>query len=225
MGCVLWFSAQNAWCRDFEGTVRMNGIPKPRYGGVQPQERQACGGIIKKVDNLIVGQNGELKNAVVWVEGDFSAAEIARAGKNLSPASVVIDQTRCQFEPRVVLISPGGEVFFRSMDPVMHHVAGYFPNGKIFFENILKDQNTVVRRSFDQPGPYLMRCGFHPWMGAVVYVRKHPFYAVTDEKGKYKISGAPNGNYRLAVWHETLGQREFAVNSGGITDVVFDRPK
>ena len=33
----------------------------------------------------------------------------------------------------------------------------------------------------------------------------HPYYAVTDEDGKFEIKDAPAGNYRIVYWHENVG--------------------
>jgi hypothetical protein len=33
----------------------------------------------------------------------------------------------------------------------------------------------------------------------------HPYFAVTDEDGKFEIKLAPAGNYSLMSWHEAVG--------------------
>jgi hypothetical protein len=30
----------------------------------------------------------------------------------------------------------------------------------------------------------------------------HPYYAVTDESGKFEITGVPPGEYEIVAWHE-----------------------
>jgi hypothetical protein len=35
----------------------------------------------------------------------------------------------------------------------------------------------------------------------------HPYYAVTDAKGAFKIADVPPGDYELEFWHETLGKQ------------------
>lgn len=223
-GMFFWGETVLAW--DVEGTIRVNGTPKPRYGGVRPEERQICGGMVKQMEDLMAGPGGELKNAVVWVEGEMKAADMQLAEEALNQGVPLIDQVKCQYTPRVVLVPPGGQVIFKSSDSTIHNVAGFLPTGKNAFDMMLKDPSQFIQRRFTEPGPHYMRCGFHPWMGAVVFVRSHPFYAITDEKGRYKISGLRAGNYRLKVWHETLGEREAAVTpSRAQVNVLYDRPK
>ena len=48
--------------------------------------------------------------------------------------------------------------------------------------------------------PY--RCTIHPWMNGWVRVFDHPYYAVTDEDGKFEIKNAPAGKFRIVFWHE-----------------------
>ncbi|MEK7205838.1 MAG: carboxypeptidase-like regulatory domain-containing protein, partial [candidate division NC10 bacterium] len=56
---------------------------------------------------------------------------------------------------------------------------------------------------------------------AYVMVVDHPYAAVTDASGAYRIAGMPPGTYRLRFWHERLGVREepVVIRSGGETIV------
>jgi len=45
------------------------------------------------------------------------------------------------------------------------------------------------------------KCDVHPWMFAYVGVVEHPFFAVTDKDGNFKVSGVPNGNYTIEAYH------------------------
>src|SRR2546422_11430620 len=40
-----------------------------------------------------------------------------------------------------------------------------------------------------------------------VAVVDNPYYAVTDENGKFSITDVPPGMYRIKVWHEYLGEK------------------
>ena len=39
----------------------------------------------------------------------------------------------------------------------------------------------------------------------------HPFFAVSDEFGRFEIRGVPPGTYTLVVWHERLGEQEIEI--------------
>jgi hypothetical protein len=53
-----------------------------------------------------------------------------------------------------------------------------------------------------------LRCDAgHSWMSAWVAVFDHPFYAVTDAKGRFTIRDLPAGEHTLEMWHEPADAR------------------
>jgi hypothetical protein len=48
-----------------------------------------------------------------------------------------------------------------------------------------------------------------------VIVARHPFYALTDDQGRFKLDNVPPGHYTLRVWHERLGESTNAVTVVG----------
>lgn len=60
-------------------------------------------------------------------------------------------------------------------------------------------------------------------MSGYILVFSHPFFAVTDDEGKYSIGSVPPGTYNLLVWSE-LGRAEpkkVTVVDGEIVDADF----
>jgi hypothetical protein len=60
-------------------------------------------------------------------------------------------------------------------------------------------------------------------MSAYILVFSHPFFAVTDETGRYAITGVPAGTYSVALWSE-LGRaapRMVTVGEGEVIDATF----
>jgi len=54
-----------------------------------------------------------------------------------------------------------------------------------------------------ESGPISYKCSIHPWMSGYVRVFEHPYYAVTDDDGKFEIKNAPVGKFRIVFWHES----------------------
>jgi hypothetical protein len=75
----------------------------------------------------------------------------------------------------------------------------------MLFNDAMPKKGQVLKKRFEKPGRILVRCGLHHWMHAIVIVQDHPYYALTDEKGYFKISDLPDGTYTLSAWHESLG--------------------
>ena len=57
-------------------------------------------------------------------------------------------------------------------------------------------------------------CNIHPWMKAYFFVLDHPYFAVTDEKGRFEIQGLPAGEYTLSAWHEKFAEQEAKITVG-----------
>jgi hypothetical protein len=65
-------------------------------------------------------------------------------------------------------------------------------------------------------------------MRAWVYVVPHPWFAVTDEKGQFKIERVPAGKYTLWLRHADTGQQErrsVQVKEGELTEARFEWSK
>jgi hypothetical protein len=86
----------------------------------------------------------------------------------------------------------------------------------------------VVGRSksirFDRPGIVRVFCDIHSHMNAFILVFSHPFFAVTDADGRYRIDNVPPGNYTIVAWDEgiTSESRPITVGSDGTaTEIDF----
>ena len=107
--------------------------------------------------------------------------------------------------PHVLAITVGSSVDFPNSDTTFHSVfslsrtkpfdLGRYKPGK---------SGTVV---FDRPGIVSVFCDIHSHMSAYILVFNHPFFAVTDDEGRYSIPGVPAGTYPVAVWSE-LGKEQ-----------------
>ena len=67
-------------------------------------------------------------------------------------------------------------------------------------------------------------------MNAEMMVVPHPYYAVTDQNGRFELGDVPPGNYEVVAWHEgwhVLG-RENAVDvftQKPILRALFSEPR
>jgi hypothetical protein len=56
-------------------------------------------------------------------------------------------------------------------------------------------------------------------MNAEILVVPHPYYAVTDESGRFELTGVPPGEYEIVAWHE--GWK--VVRQEAVFDVLTER--
>jgi hypothetical protein len=154
-----------------------------------------------------------IKNVVVWlrpnamnVKATLAATEIHPDDAKRKPAEVVIDQPCCMFIKRITVARVGDTLVAKNSSPIQHNFFWTSSNNGAF------NQNIPAGQSFKLPAPLVpessaipYRCTVHPWMSGTVRVFDHPYYAVTDDDGRFTIPNAPQGMYRLVVWHETSG--------------------
>ena len=139
---------------------------------------------------------------------------------------VVVDQQGCVFKPHALIVRTGQPMQLKSSDAAPHNVRftsfgnpglnlNVPPNGKI-------DKPVVFRRGQMVPIPAL--CDFHPWMKANWLIVDHPYAALTDETGEFKIEGLPAGKHTFTVWHESAGfltrTLSVEVKENGVTEIA-----
>ncbi len=193
---------------DLEGKVKVEPpYPEPSLLPVDEKYVADCGPH-KISSRLKISPDGGVANAVVQLEGDFSTLrEMPLQG------DFVLDQIDCEFKPHLALVPQGAAVSILNSDGFLHNVRAFDEKAEMLFNDAMPKKGQVLKKRFDRPGRIIVRCGLHHWMHAFVIVQEHPFYAVTNEKGYFKISSIPQGTYTLRVWHEELGEAEKEINS------------
>jgi plastocyanin len=150
-----------------------------------------------------------IKNVVVWLRPDtadrkdpFPADKIKPELQKPKATSHVIDQPKCQFEPRVLAARTGDTLEVKNSATIPHNV-NYTSDveslnilipagGSVKLKNPLAAQST----------PIPFKCDIHGWMAGRVRVFDHPYFAITDKDGNFEIKDAPAGKWRLVIWHE-----------------------
>lgn len=205
-----------------EGTVRLGGEqeagPTPVGNTTDPD---VCGRSQSLQDLLVDARTRGVSNAV--------AALVDLADSLRSPAPEpqrhLIDNRGCQFIPHVSVAALGDTLVALNSDPVFHTTHYYGP----LDNNVaLTEPGQAVPTVIDQPGMVTILCDLHGWMRGFIRVDDHRFHDVSDERGRFRITGIPVGPYTVEVWHERLGTRRLTVEieAGRTTrlDVVFDPP-
>ena len=194
---------------DLKGRIRLEGKPPATIWLDVPAEHQADCGERKLSPRLKISWEGGVASAAVWLEGNFPSEFPASSNKNHT-----LDQLRCKFSPHIQLLPKNAPLSIINSDGFLHNVRAFDQKSGMLFNDAMPTKGQVLEKRFGEPGIVVVRCGIHHWMHAIVVVQEHPYYALTDEAGRFKISGIPEGSYTLHVWHETLGELKKEVKPG-----------
>jgi len=173
---------------------------------------------------LVVDGNNDVKNAVIILEG-------VTKGKAMNvPPKVTLNQTHCEYDPHIMVVPVGTQIEIMNSDPILHNVHAYAagPSLRSLF-NIaqpVRGQRTAIRQTrMTTPGLVMATCDAgHPWMSAYIYVVAHPYFALTDGKGRFQIDDIPPGTYNLKMWHEGIVIARTAKEGKVVSKYYFEAP-
>lgn len=134
--------------------------------------------------------------AVVYLTSD-NLPEIT-----LSDSVPTMKQKNMKFEPSVLTVAVGTTVEFPNLDPFYHNVFSYSKTKKFDLGRFPKGKSEFV--TFDKPGIVKVFCEIHFPMRAYVHILETPYFATSDENGKFTIKDINPGEYTLHVWQENL---------------------
>jgi hypothetical protein len=173
-----------------------------------------------------MGEGGAFRDVVVYLEG-------IEKGKSFSSFPVPrIEAKDCRFLPFTTVVREKQNVVVVNMDPVMHDIQAYETSqlGPRVLFNLplpmnpqhprdLKDKSDAALYHKHLAGEpmkqlvgmskgrqvFVMQCGFHAYMESWGLAVENPYYALTDEHGRFEIGDIPPGTYKLIVWHPYIG--------------------
>lgn len=200
------------------GHVKLTGTPKANARipmGADPNCLTINAGKPVTQDAVIRAADGGLANAFVSLKGTFPAA----AGGG----SAVIDQRGCTYHPRIQGARVGQTLEVKNSDQTLHNIHSLSTKGNVFntgqpqagmvFKYQLKSEEVMLH----------VKCDVHPWMTGYIGVVNHPYYAVSDGTGGFKIANVPAGKQTIQVWHEKFGllTQTVDVKAGATANVDF----
>lgn len=142
-----------------------------------------------------------LKDVVVWLEGAPSPeADDADAGEDL-----VMDQVNYEFLPHVLAVRAGRTVTFLNSDGANHGVAASSLEAENRFNVVTPPGGRHEHAFVASRRPVAIGCPIHAAMSAWVHVFDHPYFAVTDDGGRFRLPPVPPGTYTLHARHPDGG--------------------
>jgi len=144
-----------------------------------------------------------------------------RAFEQVEPGRAVLDQRDERFVPHVLAVTTGTVVDFPNSDRIYHNVFSLSKTRPFDLGRYAVGRSKRVR--FDRPGVVRVFCDIHSHMNAFILVFSHPFFAMTEPDGRYRIEDIPPGTYNVIAWNEGTSSepKPVTVPDGGMTELDF----
>jgi len=197
IGVASAFAAEGS----LSGTISLSG-DAPEVKVLQITKDQEVCGKERKLDTLILsGKN--VVNAVINVKDVKTGKKIEVPSKNIE-----FIQKGCQFKPHVLIVPVGSTLDILNQDPLTHNIHTFPKENTPLNKAQPKTLPKIVSPKFEIPETIKVQCDIHRGlMSAWFIVTDHPYVALSDAGGKFKITGLPEGEYEVEIWHEMLGKQ------------------
>jgi plastocyanin len=143
-----------------------------------------------------------MRDFVVFIDGPVAGIPSSVTNSTKTVVTKRVKQIGATFDPHVLPVMAGTTVEWPNNDQILHNVFSY-SEAKQFDLGLYKAPQ-IEKVTFDKAGRVDVFCSIHSRMNCVVLVLENPFFAATNEKGKYAIKDVPAGTYKLKAWHERL---------------------
>jgi hypothetical protein len=202
------------------GTVKWDGaLPRVPTLAISkdPQICDPASHKTRDLERILIGPQGGVANTVIFLKSIGSGKAM-----DIPAQRQFLDQRICRYEPHILLVPAEGTLQMKSSDATLHTV---HMDGAASYNLPFPFPNQVISRQMSTPGLVNLKCnGGHTWMNAELFVVPHPYYAVTDESGKFELSNVPAGEYTLVAWHESWTVARQEASFDVLTERRVDRP-
>src|SRR5581483_440688 len=194
--------ASSARAGQITGTATLNG-KAPEMQPIDMSSKPECANqhadpVLE--ETVVVNDQNMLKNVVVYLK----AADGSDLPGDVPKPAAILDQKGCVYVPHVVAMMAGQTLVVKNDDNCAHNIHSMAENNEVF--NFIEPTKGNQKAAPPQKTPefYQVKCDIHPWMSAWVAVLDNPYYAVTDDDGRFKIDTGklPDGTYTLVAWQE-----------------------
>ena len=188
-------------------TVDCDELRKARLFAVNKDEI-ICGKDMQS-DTLAVNPKDDgLANAVIYLRTNPNQAQppmhpdYEKSAKHEIP----LDMSKSRFSPHAIALRSTQFLTIAIWDDISHHpVFSPFANERWSSANIGFFDERSHQFSKQEDLPFAATDACVPDMRGWILVRGDPYFAVTDESGRFEIKNLPVGEWTFQLWHEKSG--------------------
>lgn len=187
----------------FKGRFVYDGPPPDRYV-FETNPAAGCKGDSILSEGLVVEpKRGGIKNVLVYLHSKKTAVHPDYL--QIKGTEVRLDQADCRFEPHVFALTLDQTLVIRNREAVpadAHATPARLP---AFLRLLQPGQSFKVQFKDEEPKPVPINSTTHTWMQSYVLPCNHPYFAVSDDEGRFEIKRLPAGFLGFRAWHECSG--------------------
>ncbi|MCA9079249.1 MAG: hypothetical protein KDA58_01770 [Planctomycetaceae bacterium] len=174
----------------------------PQLGPAAPANG-LCPSVDVPNESLVVdAESGGLRNVAVYLRKAPARIHPELQTPTERPAQMLLQN--CRFIPRMQIVRTGQTIELTNEDPLDHSPRWYpFANSLPAYSIPAKPQTFEFAKA--ERIPLKLTCDLHPYMTAWWILLDHPYAAITDAQGRFRLENLPSGQHELVLWHERKG--------------------
>ena len=183
------------------GEIRVTGAI-PRLPSVAPAAGLCPAVPVPEESLLVDSKSGGLQNVAIYLRSAPARIHPALSTVPVKPAQQFLQD--CRFVPRMLLVRVGQDVEVFHDDPIDHSLRWHG------FHNTINPgpaaaNPEVIRMASPEKIPIKVTCDLHPYMTGWWLTLDHPYAAISNGQGEFRIPLLPVGEHELVIWHERKG--------------------
>jgi len=191
---------------NLKGKFVFDGTPPKPEPLLITADKEYCSKHAPVDQSLVVGKDGGLANVVVYLyTKPGETVPIYEDYEDIKDEPVVLDNSKCAFEPHVATMWVKQPLVIKNSDEVAHNSkVDLFVNAAF---NLQIPAGAKIEKTLEDAErlPSKVSCGAHPWMTSILVVRPNPYVTKTDAAGNFEIKDLPAGEWEFQFWHEKWG--------------------
>ena len=207
---VLTATVSAAEWGDLKVRFVFDGDPPKPVPEVITKDQQFCGkhNLVKE-DLVVDPKTKAISNVIVYLylKRGEQQPPIHPDYEKSAKDEVALENSKCRFSPRVVLLRTTQTLAITNPDLVGHNtkidplnMANEASNDNLPAGARLLRNYTAAERL-----PTQVSCSIHPWMKGWVVIKDNPYMGVSDKDGNIVIKNVPAGKWTFQIWQERAG--------------------
>ncbi len=157
------------------------------------------------------GTTRGIKDIIVWIRPDndklnpqapFPKDAIHPDLVKPKPVTHTITTEYCRYDRRGLAARVGDTIEFVNTGHVADNVKFNSTDNEMFNVLLPPERSHASMPLKAERLPVWYQSNIHPWMKGHARVFDHPYYAITDDKGRFEIKNVPAGKWRIVYWSE-----------------------